>query len=842
MARLLHASRFVFCYSFRIVWSERHVILSELLTEWHMKCLCFLRVSVFLLPGCLSHQFDITIDKVFGTKPGGHYVVKWSRGVKVAATKPVSSTKEAAGKAGLSINQKISLLVTLYREEGKRFDVKDAKLSLVAVNPGKKQERTAAKTHFDLSVFAGVPSASTAKVFKLSDKVSIHATVDSRFVKAGASGPGSAGASSAMSGMTGVSGQSSDDDDGEDDFDDLALDDIPEPELPTASSARSKKTSSESRVPGSVQQSRVPLLIETPRRKLSSSTNSEKRKPLPPLQQPATDSPMKGNSGSAVRMKREKSNPNTSVEEVTVPQRAEDEAKIAKLLEENEHLSGGLRNSRKEYQSMQDAHRRQIVELNTKIEQLTQEAAAAVSARASADALLSDMSAKRKELQENANARDNEFAALKRERDVLEAKSKSLSKVEEKNRELSRELDRLALAAATVKTDERDGSAGNSEVENRMIALRRENEKLHSKLTSHEAHSAQVRTTYKQLSQMYNDLREHNVVLQSEIDKLKEEERQSLSEVDGREELLAQLEDARQEVCDIEASKNSLQSDHDRLLSHVTSLQDRVENTSVLLEESQREVEDLCVERDELKGQRDMAMQRALSRGKSGSGSENSSSRSIGRVEEEVRISKDKYEREQARLTRRILELESEIADLKEDIEYEKNEKLKARDDRDKIRENARELERKTSHAAKQTDAMHSLRRQLSTHQMREEDHESMISDLRTEVNRLQHELDSSHANSNHQSSSTEDVGEVLQELVATKLALAQAEEDKLNTHFSMKKLKKSEKVIQQRLAAHASRLEVKLGEANEELERLRKQSRLEDAREFNELGSDVDY
>lgn len=761
----------------------------------------------------------------------------------MASTKAVTSTKEAAGKGGLVINQKLSLMVTLYREEGKRFDVKDAKLSLVAINSGKKQERTTAKMHFDLSNFAGVPSSSTAKVFKLSEKVSIRTNVDSRFLKSGTGGPGSAGASSAMSGMTAASGMSSDEDEGDDDFADIDLNDVPEPVVPRVSSSRANRQHSAGNVPTSASSSKVALVVETPREHSSSSASSEKWKPPSPAPPSAADSPNQGIAALGVRVKREKSNLSSSREELFAAQRAEDDAKNAKLTEQNEQLSANLQNVRQESQSMQEAHKQQIGDLKAKIDEHKADSAAESSARASADAALSEISKEKRELEDNANDSIKKIAELKKERAVLETKCKSLSAVEDRNRQLSRELDRLALTATATSRDVQDAGQGQSEVESRIASLREENERLLGKVGTHQAHTAEVRATYERLSQMYDDLRDHNVALQSELEREKEKaDRKSISEADGREEVFAQLDDARQEVFDIEASKESLQSDHERLLCHVQSLQDRAENTAALFAESQREVEDLCAERDELKGQRDMAMQRALSRGKNGSGSEHSSSRSIGRVDDEVHISKDKYEREQARLTRRILELESEVIDLREDIEYEKTEKQKAREDRDKIRENARELERKTSYAAKQTDAMHLLRRKVSTHQMREQDQESVIADLQDQVSTLQDQVNSSLSGAKHQLSYTEDFSEVLGELVATKLSLAQAEEAKLNLQFYMKNLKKSEKAIQQRLAAHASRLEVSLGHANEELDRLRRRSQLADAREFNELGSDVDY
>ena len=52
-------------------------------------------------------------------------------------------------------------------------------------------------------------------------------------------------------------------------------------------------------------------------------------------------------------------------------------------------------------------------------------------------------------------------------------------------------------------------------------------------------------------------------------------------------------------------------------------------------------------------------------------------------------------------------EMRKQVADLEADVEYEKQEKVKAREEREKIRENARALERRTSQAARATDALH---------------------------------------------------------------------------------------------------------------------------------------
>ncbi len=72
--------------------------------------------------------------------------------------------------------------------------------------------------------------------------------------------------------------------------------------------------------------------------------------------------------------------------------------------------------------------------------------------------------------------------------------------------------------------------------------------------------------------------------------------------------------------------------------------------------------------------------------------------------------------------------------------------------------------------------------------------------------------------------------------LVKTKLELAQAEDEKLEFMFVMK----SERAIQERLAAHASSLEIKLGEASETTEEL--QRKVSDEPSPSRRRSDIDY
>lgn len=790
-------------------------------------------------------QFDVTIDRVFGVKAGGSYQVKWSRGVKVAATKVREAARENAGKGGLPFDQKISLLVTLYREDGKRsFDPKDAKISLVSINAAKRQERTVAKLHFDLSEFAGIPSSSTAKTFKLSDKVSIRAVVDSRFTRSGGGGPGSGGASSVLSGLSGVSGRSSDDD-GEDEFGDLALDDVPEPEVFSAKSRAAALPSSGSSSRGgaaassasaSASQPRVPLLVET----TSGSTNPKTQlvPPVPSLTPPASQ-PRSNHSSSQ----------SSAADKAAA---AEAAAALAKLQAEHDQLNIELRRSQDKRRRLEATHKEEL-------EKFRNELGAAQSNVASRSAeALEGFKERNAALEIESMRQRSELDSLRRERDELQIKAQDVNTLEQKNRDLTREVDRITVALATAgsatSADSRSTDQSSNEVEARIRAVRSEKEALEAKLKAHQGHALKVKETYQKLSVMYNELREDNVNLQKEVEEAKGKESENVTRAvaaatsgaaasatqrdTAYDEIKVQLQDAEQALKDMEATKESLQSDYDRTSGQISSLQERLDRASQSLADSQSECDDLHAEVDELKSQRDAALKRALSKGRTLSASDESLSSTAAKEAEELKITKDKIERELARANARAEELQSEMDGLSEDIEYEKSEKAKAREERDALRESARALERRTSEAALQSDAMHSLKRKVSAHQMREQDHEAMISDLRDEVNRLQDELDDARdgETSHTPSADVDEVNEVLQVLVATKMALAEAEDEKLNLQFSMKTLKKTEKQQQERLAAHASRLEVQLGQATEELDTLRKKY------DTHELGSDVDY
>ncbi|KAI0558096.1 hypothetical protein FGB62_235g010 [Gracilaria domingensis] len=647
-------------------------------------------------------------------------------------------------------------------------------------------------------------------------------------------GAGSAGASSALSG---VSARSSDDFD--DDFDDLAVDDIPEPEVVTTSSVRSKKAPPISRQP-------VPIKPPSPQ---PSPPAQPAPKPTPAQSPPSARAAEPAPVAAAPSMRRAR--PATvRQEDISAFQIAEDQSKLSDLVKENDRLSSDLQRAKTERSSLEQSHKRQIDELNAQLQLHEKKVSNVESQRSSSEAALSDLRSNNEELTTRISALTSELDSVKRSRDEYQVKSKKLSASEQKCRDLSREVDRLTIAVSQS-ANSPNSAKSNSEVEERLLTLRKEKEELERKVKGHEAHSLKVREAYQNLTDMYNKVRDENIKMEKKVEE-QEKELRSLAKFptvsrstpkDGAEDLRAQLEEALQQVRDERSSKDSLQSDYDRLSQQIRVLEDRCTKTTKELEDSREETKGIYSSMEDLKSQRDAAMKRASHDGKALS-AEILKNESAVQAEEEKRVLKERFEKEQSRISNRTEELENEILVLKEDIDYEKGEKVKAREERDKLREHARQLERKTSQAAKQADELHSVRRQLSTQQMRDKDQTDMITDLQGQVKELERKLDSVKERETP-SSSVEDIGEVLHDLVAAKLALAQAEDDKLNLQFSLKKLRKTERMTQQRLATHASRLEVKLGQATEELERLRKEKKGGkgmDAREFNELDSDIDY
>lgn len=728
-------------------------------------------------------QFDITIDKVQGVRKDNSYYVKWARGVKVATTKTIPATKEHT-RGGLPMQQKLSLLVTLYRDDPKKpFDEKDSKLYLVMITP-KKQERVVAKVHFDISNFASGATSTNSKLFKLSEKVTIKTTISARFVGTGKSGPGSDGASSALSGITGASERSSEADD--DDFDDLNIDDVPEPEMPPPKASRRASHRGSSLGMGK-----------------RSSTASAPKSPTKEVDEP-------------VASKMKAAGPMEEME---------------KLRMQNDKLSSELRRATDKRKRMESAHQADMVSLKQRIsKESTTESAE----------LIRKLTEKAKALAEQKEEMRKELEEARTERENLTRRASNTERLENKNRDLASKLDAATAAAAAASAGGGDGGEAAEKMEERLSETRRDKQVLEEKLKAHKAHADKVRDTYQKLSAMYSQVRDENIKLQQEVETANaaaaaataaSETAKGKSRGDGGAAKIAALEAqlaplknqvaaANARAQDTDSERAQVASELARAKTQVTALQTRLDRAATDLatareaeDKAREEAETLREEFTEVKVQRDSALKRALSKRGSIGKEDPGLAAAVGAVRAEMNGKVEKAARELAREKERIAELEDESKELADELEYERGEKQRAREERDALRESARSLERRTSEAARAKDDMQALQRKIAAHAVREEDLMAMVGTLRDEVSRLEDDAANENAGGEN--------GEMLEVLVKTKMQLAQAEDEKLELKFALKKLKKSERAIQEKLAQHASSLEVKLGEASERIEKM---------------------
>lgn len=884
-------------------------------------------------------QFDICITSVYGLLPKNSYTIKLLRGMKEETTEVFTVPADGGGKNGFELGHTLSLSVTLYREDGKPFDSKEAKLSVIPAN-SKRITKPVAKTRFNISQYAGIPSKSTQEEIKVSDKISLRTTISSRFLNAGGPGPGS----ETSSAVSGLSGQLSDDDE---EFGDLLIDDVPDPDqeighipkqavpIPKTSVPSTSKSISPSS--SSVMRPPTTRKISDISRGISTTSDEDAHRATAPsvaTTMRRSNSP-KPNSPSSYNNPRQRVFQATSSTEKPLPARSHaDEELITTLKSEKDRLSGELEQTRQKLNNLEAERRKQVDELTAKVTRLVTEADETSRQR---DRLRTEHRRERAELQSQLEERvrqvdemralqesgdkarvniteENEelsrsveelkaelkivkdtaidsnllqkkqteleqsvenlkselasatrdLASTSRERDDLQSKVKRLQSTEAKCKHLSREVDRLTVLSAKSK-DSEDGKAS-EEVERRISTLRREKESLEKKLGVLDAHGKELQKSYAHLKGMYEQACETDIVLRKKISDKDEAHKVALqlavkeatekamaaaremedpvvNDDDEKNLLVEELEDARQQLREMGLKCEKLMSDNNDTQSRMESLQQELDTTLNTLDQSQEEIEKLYEEVEDLKGQRDKALRRALSKGKDSP--LRSDSNTAKAVEEELRSSKERFGKEQDKLTQRVRELETEISDLREDLEFEKSEKAKAREERDKIRESARALERRTSQAGRVTDAMHSMRRQLSAQQMREQDQDSIITHLKEEVSSLRAERDEANRNAqNGLAPNGEEIHEVLNALVVAKLALAEAQSEKQELEFKMRQLKKNESLRCNRLTEKVTRLEDELADAKDELEQLQRHPprRTSGPSEFTELGSDVDY
>lgn len=478
-------------------------------------------------------QFDVTVDNVIGGSKA-EYSVKWCRGVKTASTRHFQA--EPKQKDGVAINQKLSLLCTLYRAKATEafdFEPKDSKLSLISHKGGKKNEKTVGKTHFNLSNFAGVPSATTPHSFQLNAKTTINVTITCTFVRVSRGTASSCG--SGLSGMTVSSGDLGGDRRGNDDFADM--DDVPSPVAPDVlspvSSAVDTPASSPAKPPPLPEGKGRPYTYEDEETPLHIFSHASPTA--------AAQSPKRSISGRVGSMKG------------TGRESSKNKAKLTALASEVEQLQHQLAESQRETEKSRVLHQMSediIRELREKIEFSHGSRTGPAGSRATELQKKVDELEKRLatsgveskqmkggyesrivmlntqvETMERAKARlDGENKAVREQLATLETtKASSVSGNESSRKEAEARQKLLAETSDLRKENERLAREADMnsqrvtrlELENKETS--RDMERLHEKLDAHEQHALQVKDTYEELSKMYSDLRDDHTKVHSEL-------------------------------------------------------------------------------------------------------------------------------------------------------------------------------------------------------------------------------------------------------------------------------------------------------------------------------------
>lgn len=481
-------------------------------------------------------QFDVVVERVFGAS-SSEYSLKWCRGVKTATSKRFHG--EPKNKDGVEINQKLSLLCTLYRakalEGPPSFEPKDSKISLVSHRDAKKNDKTVGKVHFDLSEFAGVPSASTRHTFTLNSKTQVQVTIGCTFLRASRGTASSAG--SAMSGMTVSSGEV-DDLGGNDDFADLDLDlpkdgidDIASP-VSDAGDPASKELGESRATAQKPTDSFTPADHEPPQKdgsaeprdSTASSTGGRSRGKL-------FKSPVSASSVVSFKGKAKIAALETEVEEVrqqladsrketekarVLNQMSEDI--IRELREKIEYAATGASTSshvkEQELQEKLDIAKKKLATADIDHQRVVENYESRITVL---KAQVDTMERSKTRLQKEKEDKEEEMATLRKLAQKGKSKDDEESVQREAREKLMAEVSTLRDAHEAAVSDLKTEKSKYLGLETRLREASLEVNRLQAKLDAHEEHSGQVKSTYEDLSKMYNDLREDHLKLQTDL-------------------------------------------------------------------------------------------------------------------------------------------------------------------------------------------------------------------------------------------------------------------------------------------------------------------------------------
>lgn len=491
-----------------------------------------LKASGHLGKEATKFQFDLTIEGVQGLHTGPH-TIKWTRGAKVAYTKPFQV--ERRSKENLLVGQKISLLCTLYRSKnranGTSYDAKDSKISLVSLKDGKKNEKTIGKVHFNIAEYAGVPSAEASVKFKLNSKVRVEVRIACTFVQV-SKGTGSS-VGSGLSGLTVSSGEpeQENEDPSEEDFGEdlngIFSPTTPEPQTPFQC-AQAVFSSVSADKNGENTADADPVHMTVAFRKFS-STKTEKQ-----WTGPNTESEIEQGSGTAstsrslssMRSNRKSKlgtseNDNEGLRPDLVRCR-KDLKKCKQLNKVSEEVIVELRQalSKNELElknaqvKQTDALKRKTVEVNEDITSIE------MRATQEAENYEERLTALRIQVESIGRAKqraEEELLCIRAERNALE-KGLPGSRISEFEPDADIELKKLKADCDFAESKLTSELARRHGLEQKCEDLHKEVFRLRSKVLAYEEHSEQSKQTYEDLSTMYSELRVQHTRVQQELE------------------------------------------------------------------------------------------------------------------------------------------------------------------------------------------------------------------------------------------------------------------------------------------------------------------------------------
>eukprot|EP00172_Hildenbrandia_rubra_P001068 Plantae.Rhodophyta-Hildenbrandia_rubra.ctg16401.p1 GENE.Plantae.Rhodophyta-Hildenbrandia_rubra.ctg16401~~Plantae.Rhodophyta-Hildenbrandia_rubra.ctg16401.p1 ORF type:complete len:348 (+),score=85.89 Plantae.Rhodophyta-Hildenbrandia_rubra.ctg16401:170-1213(+) len=338
---------------------------------------------------------------------------------------------------------------------------------------------------------------------------------------------------------------------------------------------------------------------------------------------------------------------------------------------------------------------------------------------------------------------------------------------------------------------------------------------------------------------MYNTVREENVDLKNELEKSKAG-MISPSESGQEDRLQQQVVSLKRELSSIESERDETNSRIETLTRSNSRLKGLMESLKQKLVSSNEQHRVITKEVESLHTELEAERRSGASANKSTTAAAGILSNSDPAV---LQSQRDRAMREVERVKEELTGVSAEIEELQEDLRYEKEESEKLRRKYESLKAEGQSAMRGGSNIGANSAELSVLERQLSTQRREKVNAETTIEELKEEVRKLQKRYSSTGINgkSGPEMNVDEEMEEVVGNLVSTKLKLAESEDEKLRLHLALKQLKRHERGIQEKLAEHASSLEVRLGEANAELEKYRGMEQRGELPNFDGEDDDLD-